>query len=73
MTEADSKTLNFPSMLSLAVPQNTTMRSNVSADFVDDVDLEDTRVTGYDALLPPQILQEEFPLTAKGKRTVLQA
>ncbi|TPX44899.1 hypothetical protein SeMB42_g02784 [Synchytrium endobioticum] len=32
---------------------------------------EDTRILGYDPLLPPQIIQIEHPLTKQGRRVVL--
>ncbi|KAJ3010159.1 3-deoxy-7-phosphoheptulonate synthase [Thoreauomyces humboldtii] len=38
-----------------------------------DATTDDTRIIGYDALLPPQILQEEFPQTKLSKATVQKA
>ncbi|KAI8855130.1 3-deoxy-7-phosphoheptulonate synthase [Chytridium lagenaria] len=35
--------------------------------------IDDTRITGYDPLLPPQILQMEYPLTADARLTVAKA
>ncbi|KAI9092458.1 hypothetical protein DFS34DRAFT_707333 [Phlyctochytrium arcticum] len=34
---------------------------------------DDTRILGYDPLLPPQILQAEYPLTNESKQTVQRA
>ena len=38
-----------------------------------DIPLDDTRVIGYDPLIPPQILQIEHPLSVKGKKVVAKA
>ncbi|KAJ3106667.1 3-deoxy-7-phosphoheptulonate synthase [Phlyctochytrium planicorne] len=35
--------------------------------------IDDTRITGYDPLLPPQILQMEYPLTADARLTIAKA
>ncbi|TPX34027.1 hypothetical protein SmJEL517_g03173 [Synchytrium microbalum] len=38
--------------------------------YEDDQPSEDTNITGYDPLLPPQIIQLEHPLTKQGAKTV---
>ncbi|KAI8919298.1 hypothetical protein DFJ77DRAFT_453739 [Powellomyces hirtus] len=39
----------------------------------DDNSMDDTRIMGYDPLLPPQILQAEYPLTQTSSRVVARA
>lgn len=39
---------------------------------MDETTFDDTRILGYDPLIPPQILQEEHPLTDAAKKTVIQ-
>lgn len=35
--------------------------------------LEDWRIKGYDPLTPPDLLQHEYPISAKGKETIVKA
>lgn len=35
--------------------------------------VDDTRIAGYDPLIPPQILQQEHPLTTKAQQTVTES
>ncbi|KAJ3141188.1 3-deoxy-7-phosphoheptulonate synthase [Geranomyces variabilis] len=54
-----------PAPTSLASAQSPSIDSLDAGDSMDD-----TRILGYDPLLPPQILQEEYPLTADSRLTV---
>ncbi|KAI9366887.1 hypothetical protein DFJ73DRAFT_806013 [Zopfochytrium polystomum] len=44
-----------------------------SAMLDEETQVDDTRILGYDPLLPPQILQLEHPLSTAGKHTVAKA
>lgn len=35
--------------------------------------LEDWRIKGYDPLTPPDLLQHEFPISAKGEENIIKA
>ncbi|KAJ1339871.1 3-deoxy-7-phosphoheptulonate synthase [Batrachochytrium salamandrivorans] len=54
---------------------NNTSHSDPSASHSSQgvLSMDDTRVGGYDPLLPPQILQMECPLTAEGIATITKA
>jgi 3-deoxy-7-phosphoheptulonate synthase len=47
--------------------------SSESIKFTDNVEMDDVRVTGYDPLIPPQILMQEIPLSSSGKNTIFNA
>ncbi|KNC96795.1 3-deoxy-7-phosphoheptulonate synthase [Spizellomyces punctatus DAOM BR117] len=49
------------------------MHSKTNSDEDLDLPTDDTRVLGYDPLLPPQILQAEHPMTPQSKQTVQKA
>ncbi|TPX69845.1 hypothetical protein SpCBS45565_g02235 [Spizellomyces sp. 'palustris'] len=49
------------------------MHSKKNSDEDLDLPTDDTRVLGYDPLLPPQILQAEHPMTTQSKQTVQKA
>jgi 3-deoxy-7-phosphoheptulonate synthase len=48
----------------------TMEQENIEGDDSSSMIVEDTRIMGYDPLLPPQILQIEHPLPPKGKRLI---
>ncbi|KAL1916359.1 uncharacterized protein VTP21DRAFT_5976 [Calcarisporiella thermophila] len=49
------------------------VNKNGSKDSEDVEYLDDLRIMGYDPLIPPQILQEEYPLSATSKKVVSEA
>ncbi|KAJ3045313.1 3-deoxy-7-phosphoheptulonate synthase [Rhizophlyctis rosea] len=57
-----------------SVEEPATKRQRSDSSFeLDDTPTDDTRILGYDPLLPPQILQVEHPLSEKGRETVARA
>jgi 3-deoxy-7-phosphoheptulonate synthase len=58
----------FTKMISTTTKQNTIQATIDDATTKDTID--DTRILGYDPLLPPQILMEEIPLTNQAKSDI---
>ncbi|KAJ1533321.1 3-deoxy-7-phosphoheptulonate synthase, partial [Cladochytrium tenue] len=51
-------------------PSGTPPRLSDSLFLDEDAAIDDARVLGYDPLLPPQILQMDFPLSQNAKQVV---